>query len=508
MTETAAPPAQTQTPKHLGVALLVISVAQLMVILDATIVNIALEKILEADLGFTTESLQWVVTSYTLAFGGLLLLGGRMGDILGRRRVFISGIWLFVLASFLGGLAQSEGQLIAARVLQGIGAALASPAALALIATEFPEGAPRNRALGVFAAMSGVGASIGLILGGVLTDGPGWRWVMFVNVPIGAFAALLAPRVLHESPRHSGKFDLPGAITASLGLALLVYGFSRAATEGWSDAITVASLALASALLLAFVYIEWKSPHALMPLRVWADRTRAGSYIIALIIGAALFALFYFLTLFVQIILDYSPLKAGFAFLPVSVTIIVSAGIAAALLNRMAARPIILAGLTITTVGLLWLAQIEASSSYFPDVVVPAVVFSAGLGLTFLPLTLGAVSRVDEGDSGLASGLLNAAQQVGGAVGLGVLATVASTVSGNYWIDNAVPVVDGQPAIDPTAPDPQVLQGWFAGLAEGYTVAFYAAAGLALLALVVASVMFHLDRSISTGQAAEPIHVG
>ncbi len=293
---------------HPGITLAVITALQLMVVLDATIVNIALPHIQQA-LHFSTTSLSWVLNAYTLTFGGLLLLGGRAGDLLGRRRVFIAGILVFVLASFLGGLAQSSAWLLAARSLQGIGGAIASPTALALITTNFPEGPERNRAFGVFAAVSGSGAAIGLLAGGILTSWLSWRWVLFVNVPIGIVIALLAPLYINESERQSGRFDLAGALTSTAGMASLVYGFIRAAQEGWSDRGTVGSFIAAAVLLAVFLAIETRTAHPITPLHMFRDRNRAGSYAIMLALAAALFGMFFFLTLFVQEVLGYSPLR-------------------------------------------------------------------------------------------------------------------------------------------------------------------------------------------------------
>jgi EmrB/QacA subfamily drug resistance transporter len=471
-----------QTPKHLGIALLVISMAQLMVVLDATIVNIALVRIQE-DLSFSPENLQWVITAYTLAFGGFLLLGGRAGDILGRRRVFIGGILLFTIGSLAGGFAWDETSLLVARAVQGLGAAFAAPTALSLIATEFPEGKPRNRAMGVYAAMSGAGAAVGLILGGVLTE-YSWRWVLFVNVPIGLFVAFVAPRVLTETPRHSGRFDLPGAITGTLGLGLLVYGLTHVATEvqsqgasgAWTDGQSLLYLGLSLVLLVAFVIIEANSKHALMPMRIFENRNRSGSYAIMLIIGASMFAMFFYLTQFVQIILGYSPLKAGFAFVPVSICIIISAGAASQLITKVGAKPLALVGTATTAVGMIWLAQIDASSSYVTGLLGPMVVFALGLGLTFMPLTLAAVSRVDEGDTGIASGVLNTTQQIGGSIGLALLTTVATTVITSSFADSGTPApVPGQAYTPDQA----------AAVVEGWTAAFQVSAGLAALAFVI-----------------------
>lgn len=471
-----------EVPKHLGIALLVISMAQLMVVLDATIVNIALVRI-QADLEFSPENLQWVITAYTLAFGGFLLLGGRAGDILGRRRIFIGGILLFTLGSLAGGFAWDETSLLVARAVQGLGAAFAAPTALSLIATEFPEGKPRNRAMGVYAAMSGAGAAVGLILGGVLTE-YSWRWVLFVNVPIGLFVALVAPRVLTETPRHKGRFDMPGAITGTLGLGLLVYGLTHVATEverqggsgAWTDSESLLYLGSALVLLIAFVIIEANSKHALMPIRIFENRNRSGAYAIMLIIGAAMFAMFFYLTQFVQRILEYSPLKAGFAFVPVSICIVISAGAASQLITKVGAKPLALVGTALTTAGMFWLAQIDASSAYVSGLLGPMIVFALGLGLTFMPLTLAAVSRVDEGDTGIASGVLNTTQQIGGSIGLALLTTVATTVIASSLTDSGTP---------PPLPGQVYTPEQAAAVVDGWTAAFQVSAGLAALAFVI-----------------------
>ena len=333
--------------RNLGIALIVIATAQLMVVLDATIVNVALPHIQRA-LGFSGTGLEWVVTAYALAFGGLLLLGGRAGDLLGRRRVFIAGLLLFSAASLAGGFATSQAWLLSARAVQGIGGAMIAPTALALVATTFAEGPARNRAMGVYAAMSGGGAAVGLVAGGLLTTYLSWRWVLFVNVPIGVLAAAAAPFVLPESARRRGRFDLPGAITGTAGVALLVYGLSSASTgqagvSHWADPKVVASLAAAAVLLAAFVIIERRSSHPLMPLRILANRSRSGSYLIMLVLATAMFGLFFFLTMFVQDVLGYSALKAGVAFLPLAGTIVVVSGIASQLISRTGARPLMLA---------------------------------------------------------------------------------------------------------------------------------------------------------------------
>lgn len=479
-------------PKNLALALVVICTAQLMVVLDATIVNIALPSI-QKDLGFSQANLQWVLTAYTLAFGGFLLLGGRAGDILGRRRVFIFGILLFTLGSLGGGFAWSEASLLIFRAIQGLGAAIAAPTALSLIATEFPEGKDRNRAMGVYAAMSGAGAAVGLILGGILTEWD-WRWVMFVNVPIGLFIALVAPRALTETERHTGKFDLPGAIAATSGLALLVYGLTRVATDvgknaaagvadpanqAWTDTTNLAIITVSIALLVVFIVLEARSRHALMPLRIFENRNRAGAYGIMLIIGAAMFGMFFYLTQFVQVILGYSPIKAGFAFLPVSVCIIVSAGIASQLITRFGAKPFAMLGTALTAIGMLWLAQIQPDSSYVGGLLGPMVVFALGLGFTFMPLTLAAVSQIDESDAGIASGVLNTTQQIGGSIGLAALTTVSVTVFSSQFAD----FISG--GGEPPAPGEALPAELIAAQVDGWTSAFQVSAGLAVVAFII-----------------------
>ncbi|MFG3352746.1 MFS transporter [Streptomyces sp. NPDC048001] len=412
--------------KH--IALLVIASCQLMVVLDITIVNIALPHIQTA-LDFSTTSLSWVVNAYTLTFGGLLLLGGRAGDILGRRRVFVSGVLLFVLASLLGGLAQSPGQLLAARSLQGVGGAIASPTALALITTTFREGPERNRAFGVFAAVSAGGGAIGLLAGGMLVEWLDWRWVLFVNVPIGLLIVLAVPRYIRESERHPGHFDLLGALTSTLGMAALVYGFIRAAQDGWRDAVTLASFGVAVAMLTVFLAVERRSRQPITPLHMFADRNRAGTYGMMLCLAAAMFGMFFFLTLFVQNVLDFSPLRAGLAFLPVSAVIAVGAGTASQLLPRFGPKPFMVTGALLSAAGLGWLTLTDVHSTYAGSILGPMLVFSLGMGMQFVSLTLMALSRVPHHESGAASGLLNATQQVGGSLGLSILVTVFGTVS-------------------------------------------------------------------------------
>ncbi|MGW0614018.1 MFS transporter [Streptomyces sp. NPDC002788] len=411
-------------------ALLVIASCQLMVVLDITIVNIALPHI-QSSLDFSTTSLSWVVNAYTLTFGGLLLLGGRAGDILGRRRVFIFGVLLFVLASLLGGFAQNSGQLLGARALQGVGGAIASPTSLALISTTFREGPERNRAFGVFAAVSAGGGAIGLLAGGMLVEWLNWRWVLFVNVPIGLLIVLATPKWIRESERHPGRFDVIGALTSTAGMVLLVYGFIRAAQDGWRDALTLASFAGAVVLLVGFVLIERRSRQPITPLHMFADRNRAGTYGIMLCLAAAIFGMFFFLTLFVQNVLEYSPLAAGLAFLPVSAVIAVGAGLASRFLPVYGPKPFMVLGAILAAAGLAWLTLTDVHSTYAGSVLGPMLVFSLGMGMEFVSLTLMALSDVPTPETGAASGLLNATQQVGGSLGLSILVTMYGTASTN-----------------------------------------------------------------------------
>lgn len=434
--------------RDLGLALVLISAAQLMVVLDATIVNIAL-PLIQPDLGFSDSNLTWVVTAYGIAFGGLLLLGGRMGDVLGRRKVFMAGVLIFALASLFGGIAQSDWQLLAARALQGLGAAAAAPTALALITTTFPAGPPRNRAFAVYAAMSGAGAAIGLILGGALTEAS-WRWTMLINVPIGVFVALLAPRFLNESEPRPGRFDFVGAVTATVGLVALVYGFNHKGqvdpvtqqTATWTEFWTLAPIVTGVVLIGAFLLIEARSAHALLPLRILNDRTRAVSFVSMLLVGAAMFSMFLFLSLFIQNVLGYSPIRAGLAFLPFSFAIVASAQAASALASRVDPRWIAGSGGVLASVAMWGFSQLEYDSTYLTDLLPWIVVMASGMGLMFVSLTLTAVSGVDDQDSGVGSAVLNTVQQVGGAVGIALLGTVYA----NGIIDKAAELQGGPAA--------------------------------------------------------------
>jgi EmrB/QacA subfamily drug resistance transporter len=471
-----------------------------MVVLDAAIVNVALPHIQRA-LGFSGSGLEWVVTAYAVTFGGLLLLGGRSGDLLGRRKIFIAGLLLFSLASLLGGFATSQAWLLAARAVQGVGGAMVAPTALALITTTFPEGPPRNRAMGVYAAMSGGGAAVGLVAGGLLTTYMSWRWVLFVNVPIGIVVALVAPYVLAESQRQRGRFDLAGAITATGGVALLVYGLSNASTDTagishWGDTKVLVSLSAAAALLMAFAVVEWRSRHPLMPLRVLANRSRAGSYLIMLCLATAMFGIFFFLTIFVQEVLGFSALKSGLAFLPFAAVIVVMSGVVSQLIARIGARPLMLVGTAVTAIGMYWFSHISVHTTYVNGLLGPMLVTASGLGMLFVPLSLVALTRVRDQDSGVASSLLNTGQQVGGAIGLAALGTVTWTAVANNIKHQGGPVSTA------------VLHH---ALAVGISRGFVVAAGIAVLALIAVALTIRVPRSdlagarAAQGTAPEPI---
>jgi EmrB/QacA subfamily drug resistance transporter len=429
-TLTRSVPAQAKRGQHPGISLAVIATTQLMVVLDITIVNIALPHISNA-LHFTPTSLSWVLNAYTLTFGGLLLLGGRIGDIMGRRPTLITGVLIFSGASLLGGLSTSSWMLLASRALQGIGGAIASPTAFALIATNFKEGPDRNRAFGVYSAVAGAGGAIGLLLGGMLTSWLSWRWVLFVNVPIGLGLALLAPLYINDSERHPGRFDLPGALTSTLGMVSLVYGFIRAAEDGWSDAWTLASFAAAAVLLISFLVIESRTAQPITPLRMFRNRNRSGAYVLMLCLAAAMFGIFFFMTQFIQDVLGFSPIQAGLGFLPMSLSIIVAAQLAARLQTRFGAKPFMILGTVLINIGAYWITQLDVHSSYAAGVLGPTMIFGFGMGCIFVPVMLTAVSGVAPHETGSATGLLNTTQQVGGSLGLAILVTVFATAQRN-----------------------------------------------------------------------------
>jgi len=494
-------------PRRLGLALAVIATAQLMIVLDATIVNVALPHIQTA-LGFSGTNLEWVVNAYALTFGGLLLLGGRTGDLLGRRRVFIAGILVFSLASLLGGFATDQAWLLAARAIQGVGGAFAAPTALSLIAVTFPEGPPRNRAMGVYAGMSIAGGAVGLLASGLLLTFASWRWVFFVNVPIGLAVALLAPRVLGESERRRGHFDLPGAITGSVGLAALVYGLVNAATtpngvSHWGDTKVIVSLAAAAVLLVAFGWIEVHSEHALVPLRVLRSGDRSGAYLVSLCIGTGLFGMFFFLTLFVQNVLGYSPLKTGVAYLPMVGMILVATAASSQLVSRIGARPLMIAGTAASTGGMIWLSRVTEHSHYASGLLGPMLVTAVGLGLIFAPLLLVSLTKVANNDTGVASSLVNVGQQVGGAVGLAVLGTVAwSAVANSLRSQAAAAAAAAKTAtVHLSTAQQAALQKAAANhaLAHGFSQGYLVSAGIMALALVITLVLIRVKREDLSG---------
>ncbi|MGL5810240.1 MAG: DHA2 family efflux MFS transporter permease subunit [Nocardioides sp.] len=532
MTDSATVPAEPTKQTNLGLALVLISIAQLMIVLDATISNIALPYI-KADLGFTDSGLTWVVTIYALTFGGLLLLGGRLGDLYGRRKIFIVGLIVFAIASLLGGIAQDPASILAGRALQGVGGALASPAALALITTTFPAGPPRNRAMAVYAAMSGAGAAVGLILGGYLTGADlfgleGWRMTFLINVPIGIIAAAMAPRVLRESASGEGTLDVPGAISGTAGLLSLVYGLSLAGNQdyGWDSTRTIAFLVTGVVLLAAFVVIEMRATHPLLPFRIFASQTRAASFAAMFLLPAAMFSMFFYLSLYIQNVMGYTPLKAGFAFLPFSAGIIVAAGLASNLINRVDPRYLAGVGTLMAAVALYGFSRLpydtefpvsEVKGDYVTDILPFIVVMSLGMGFVFVPLTLTAVHGVSSEDSGIGSGVLNTMQQVGGALGLATLATVASNVfndrgaelqkAGEAAAQQAAQA--GQPAPTPDQLDAMQRIAELQVFTEGATSSFVVGAAMMLAGSVITWIFLNVKhKELGADGAADGVHVG
>ncbi len=422
--------AATDTDRTKWFALALLAMTQFVIILDASIVNVALPSI-GTDLKLSQDDLSWVVNAYTLTFGGFLLLGGRLADLLGRRRMFISGLILFGLSSLAGGLAAAEWQLICARAFQGLGAAIISPAALSIVTTTFTEGRERNTALGVWGAVAGAGGAAGVLMGGVLTEYLGWEWVLWVNVPIALIAASLAPRLLKESRDDSSpSFDVPGALTVTAGLALLVYALVDAESAGWGSTQTVGLIAVALILLASFIAIESRTAHPLMPFSIFRLRTLRGANVVGLLVGMSLFSMFFFISLYLQQVLGYEPLKAGLAYLPLSGLIIVSAGVASNMVTRVGFKPTLIVGMLFVGAGLLWFSQVSApGGSYVGDVLFPSMLAAIGLGFSFVPVTIAAVTGTRPAEAGLASGLINTSQQVGGALGLAITATVANAAT-------------------------------------------------------------------------------
>ena len=421
-------------------ALALVCVAFFMTILDVSIVNVALPSI-GTELHFSQESLQWVITAYAITFGGFLLLGGRAADLLGRRSVFMVGVALFTIASLACGLASSESFLIAARAVQGLGAAIISPATLSIITTAFDEGAERNKALGIWGAMGGSGAAVGVLAGGVLTKYLGWEWIFFVNVPVGVLVLLLAPRVVRETRVEGARrrYDPLGAVTVTSGLALLVYTISKAPDVGWGSARTIVLLAVSAALLAVFLAWEAWTRDPLMPLRIFRIRTVTGANVVGALLAAVVYSNFFVLTLYVQQVLHYSALKAGLTFLATAGTVILWAGLAQALVTRIGPKWVMAAGLALTGGAMLWYAQIPVHGSYASDLLPGYLMMGFGLAFSFIPVSIAALAGVEQHQSGLASGLLNTSQQIGGAIGVAVASTIATSHASTLLADGVAP---------------------------------------------------------------------
>jgi EmrB/QacA subfamily drug resistance transporter len=408
-------------------ALTIVCAAFFMTVLDVSIVNVALPSIGKA-LDFSRDNLQWVITAYAITFGGFLLLGGRAADLLGRRRVFYVGVALFTVASFLCGFAWSEGVLIGARALQGLGAAIISPAALSIITTLFEEGPERNKALGIWGAIGGSGAAVGVLAGGVLTKYLGWEWIFFVNVPVGVLALALAPRFVRESrSERESTQDIGGAVTVTAGLALLVYGVSNAPAHGWTSSWTISRLAVAVALLVAFLVIESRAKDPLMPFRIFRVHTVAGANVAGLLLGGVVFSNFFILTLYVQNVLGWSALRTGVTFVATAGTAILWAGVAQALVTRIGVKVVMAVGFVGMIAGMLWYTQIPVDASYWSDLFPGYLLVGFALPFSFIPVSIAALAGVQRHEAGLASGLINTAQQIGGAIGVAVTSSVSLT---------------------------------------------------------------------------------
>ena len=410
------------------IALILLCVAQFVVVLDASIVNVALPSI-GRGLHFSEQNLPWVVNAYVIAFGGFLLLGGRAADLLGRRRVFMAGLLVVAVASLAAGFAVNQGQLIAARAAQGLGAAIISPSALSIVTTLFRDGAERNKALGAWGAVAGSAGAAGVLLGGILTDGLGWEWVLWVNVPVASIALLLTPGLLPESRSESATrhFDAAGAISVTAGLSVLAYGLLDASSAGWGSTKIVSLLALSVVLIGAFVVIELRSAAPLVPFRIFRLRTLTGANVVGILLGASLFSMFFFISLYMQQVLGYSPIHAGLSYLPLALTIIIAAGLGGQLVTRFGFKPILAAGMLVVALGLVWFSRVSVGGGFITDILGPSLLAAIGLGFGFVTSTIAAVSGVEEREQGLASGLINTSQQIGGALGLAVLSTIATS---------------------------------------------------------------------------------
>jgi EmrB/QacA subfamily drug resistance transporter len=474
-------------PDRRWIALVILCAAQFMVVLDASIVNVALPSIQRA-LDFSQENLQWVLNAYVLMFGGFLLLGGRAADLLGRRRVFIAGLGLFSLASLVGGLSTTDTMLIVARGVQGLGAAILSASALSIITVTFAEGADRNKALGIWGAVAGSGGAAGVILGGVITQSLGWEWVLFVNTPIGIAAAVLALMFVTESRREvdQRRFDIAGAVSVTAGLLVLVYGVVKAADAGWGSAQTIGLLAAAVALLGAFTLIELRTKEPLMDFGIFRTRAIGASNLIGLLTGAALFSMFFFVTLYMQNVLGYSPLRAGLSYLPLALSIIVAAGVASQLTTRLGVRPVLFGGMLLVAGGLVWFSQVSVGGGYVSDILFPSLLAGWGLGLAFVPQTIGSQAGVTPEEAGLASGLINTSQQIGGAIGLAALSTVATSHT-----NSAIAAAHGAASAMPQA------------LVDGFHWAFLGGAGIAVAGALLTLALIR-DEEVAVQPTGQP----
>jgi EmrB/QacA subfamily drug resistance transporter len=450
-------------------ALALIVTAQFMVILDVAIVNVALPSI-KSDLNFSQTNLQWVVSAYAIMFGGALLLGGRLADLLGRRRLFIAGLALFAASSLLCGLAWSESSLIAFRAVQGLGGALLAPAALSLLMTRFAEGRDRNLALGIYGAASGSGAAVGVLLGGVLTSYLSWSWIFFINVPVGIAAIALAPLLLQESRADVAQrhFDFPGAASITAGLMLLVYAMTRATSDGWGSGSTLALLAGAAALVLAFVAIELRSPSPLLPLRIFRSRTLSAANAAMAIVGAVAFSEFFVLTLYLQDVLHYSAVMSGAAFAGFALSVVVLSNVAQVIVGRFGVRPTLTAGLLLSAISVAWLTRLPVDGHYFWNLFPAFVLGGAGMGLSFVPVTIASLTGVERSDAGVASGLINTSRQIGGAIGIAAVSAVAASSTSNYVHAHSVAATSG------------------VALNHGFQTALYALTGLLIIGALIA----------------------
>jgi len=474
------------TQDRKGIALLLLCMVQFMVVLDIAIVNVALPTIKNA-LDFKETDLQWVINAYTLTFGGLLMLGGRAADLLGRRRMFLAGLVLFSGASLVCGLSTSEGMLIAARAVQGVGAAIISPAALSILMTTFSEGAERNKALGIWGAIAGTGGAAGVLLGGVLTDQLNWSWIFYINVPVGALVIALGPRYLRESRIETAgrrSFDLLGAVLVTGGLSLLVYALVQTVDHSWTAPRTIAMFIGAAVLLAGFIFTEQRAKSPLMPLRLFRNKSLAGANVVGLMLGASIFSMFFLLTLYMQQVLGYSAMRTGIGYLLVASTIIVSAAASQALVTKIGVRTVLAVGMALTTAGLLYFSQVSVNGSYLTDLAPGFILAGVGLGFSFVPVTIAALVGVEMNDAGIASGIINTSQQIGGALGTAILSTVAFTRVSDYLTSHS--------------PAPDLL---LRADVDGFSIAFLVGAGLAALGLLATLTM--VPRGVAPEQVAE-----